>query len=125
MSKSTKIIYWTTTGLFAAFMAMSGVPNILKDAESIKFITHLGYPEYFIPFIGVGKVLGAIAILIPSFKKLKEWAYAGLFFDLIAATYSLTIIDGFQPSMLVMIVILGVAALSYIYNDKMYGDSEI
>jgi hypothetical protein len=51
--------------------------------------TKVGVPLYLIPFIGIAKVLGVIAILIPGFPKLKEWAYAGLFFDLIGATYSI------------------------------------
>lgn len=117
--KSTKIIYWVTTGLFAAFMIFSAIPNIMVNAASKQFLTdHLGYPEYFIPFIGVAKLLGAVGILIPSFKKLKEWAYAGLFFDLIGATYSNIMVDGFNMSMSLMVVIFGVAITSYLFNQK-------
>ncbi len=118
--KTIKIIYWTSTILFAGFMAMSAIPNILSEKEAVKFITDLGYPEYFIPFIGVAKLLGSIAILIPGLKKVKEWAYAGLFFDLIAATYSLIVINGFKPDMLVMGLIFAVGISSYIYNEKYY-----
>lgn len=119
--KKNKIIYWSTTGLFAAFMTFSAIPDMLKVPEAIQFITHLGYPEYFIPFIGLAKLLGSIAILIPSFKKIKEWAYAGLVFDLIAAVYSIVMTDGYDPGMLMMIPIFAVVATSYVYNTKVNG----
>lgn len=118
--KTTKIIYWTTTILFAAFMIFSAIPNIMSSPDSIEFVsTHLGYPKYFIPFIGVAKLLGSITILIPAFNKLKEWAYAGLSFDLIGAVYSIIHVDGFDPSMLVMVIVFAVAATSYILNAKL------
>lgn len=121
--KKTKIIYWSSTILFAAFMAFSAIPDILMDPEAVTFITNLGYPDYFIPFIGVAKLLGCIAILIPGFKKIKEWAYAGLIFDLIGAVYSLLMTNGFEMGMLMMIPIFAIAATSYIYNEKINGAS--
>lgn len=121
--KTTRIIYWTTTILFAAFMTFSAIPDILMVDDAIKFMTHLNYPLYFIPFIGVAKLLGAVAILIPAFKKIKEWAYAGLFFDLIGAVYSNIMTDGFQPGMLVMVVVFAIAIASYLYNQKYYADN--
>ncbi|MEW6469877.1 MAG: DoxX family protein [Bacteroidota bacterium] len=119
--KSIPIIYWTTTILFVGFMAFSGVFDILVTEEAVQFITHLGYPVYFIPFLGVAKLLGSIAILIPSFRRIKEWAYAGLFFDLIAAVYSNYMVDGFQPGALFMVPVFGMAIASYIYNRKYFG----
>ncbi len=86
--KNTKIIYWIVTGLMAAFMVMAAVPDVLRMPEAVEIFRHLGYPEYLIPFIGVAKILGVIAILVPGFPRLKEWAYAGLVFDLIGAFYS-------------------------------------
>lgn len=118
--KKTKIIYWTCTILFAGFMAMSAVPDVMMVPEAVSFITHLGYPNYFIPFIGVAKLLGAIAILLPQLKKLKEWAYAGLIFDLIGAVYSNIMVDGLKPDMLMMVPIFGLAIISYIYNEKLH-----
>jgi uncharacterized membrane protein YphA (DoxX/SURF4 family) len=81
-------------------------------------MTHLGYPRYFIPFIGVMKLLGCIAILIPGYPKIKEWAYAGLFFDLIGATYSSLATDGFMPQIFFMLVPFILGTLSYVYNQK-------
>lgn len=84
----TKIIYWIVTVLAAAFMIMAAVPDVMYATEAVTIFKHLGYPEYLLPFIGVAKILGAITILVPGFPRLKEWAYAGLTFDLIGAFYS-------------------------------------
>lgn len=116
--KNQKTIYWASTGLFAAFMLFSAIPDLMKVEEAKAFILHLGYPEYFVPFIGFAKLLGSISILIPSFKKLKEWAYAGLVFDLIGAFYSNIMTDGLNWGILMAIPIFGTVAISYIYNQK-------
>ncbi|MCU0326306.1 MAG: DoxX family protein [Spirosomaceae bacterium] len=88
--KKLNLYYWIVTGIFAAFMIMSSVSNVVKEPEAVKMIKDaLGYPEYIIPFLGVAKILGSIAILIPQFVRIKEWAYAGLFFDLVGALYSI------------------------------------
>ncbi len=120
--KSTKIIYWTTTILFAGFMIFSAIPDIAMTDETKQFMRHLGYPDYFMPFIGIAKLLGSLAILTPGLKKIKEWAYAGLIFDLIGAVYSNIMIDGFQPGLLVMIPVFIVAIVSYLYNEKLYNN---
>ena len=99
-------------------MTFSAIPDILVIEEAKQFMTHLGYPVYFIPFIGVAKLLGSIAILIPQFNKIKEWAYAGLFFDLIGAIYSNIMVEGWHPSMFAMVPILAIAITSYIYSHK-------
>ncbi len=117
--KNQKLIYWITTGLFSAFMMFSAIPDIIMQEEAKTFIIQLGYPEYFIPFIGVAKLLGSIAILVQGFKKIKEWAYAGLVFDLIGAVYSNIMIHGFDPGMFVMIPIFALVISSYIYNEKL------
>ena len=124
--KKTKTLYWIFTGLISAFMLFTSIPDILSTADAITFMTHLGYPAYFIPFIGVAKALGVIAILIPGFPKIKEWAYAGLFFDLIGATYSIIAVYGISPSIIFMIVTIGVLALSYIfYHRKLNQKTEL
>ncbi|HYV90211.1 MAG TPA: DoxX family protein [Chitinophagales bacterium] len=86
--KKTKIIYWIFTAPFAAFMLSTAVPDALSTKEATDFMIKLGYPAYIVPFLGVAKILGVIAILIPGFPRIKEWAYAGLAFDLIGAMYS-------------------------------------
>jgi uncharacterized membrane protein len=116
--KKLNILYWTFTGLFALVMLMSGIQNALVTQQSIEVFKSLGYPEYIIPFIGVAKVLGSIAILVPGLRTLKEWAYAGLFFDLTGATYSSVVAQEFHPAMLGMLVFFGLFALSYFYYRK-------
>ncbi|MEJ7587008.1 MAG: DoxX family protein [Ferruginibacter sp.] len=111
--KKIKAAYWIITVLFAAFMLLSAIPNIFVDAESVAMITGLGYPKYFIPFIGVAKLLGVLVILVPGFKRLKKWAYAGLFFDLTGATYSVIAKEGFQLALTFMILPIGFLFLSY------------
>ena len=118
--KKTKTIYWIVTGLFGAFMGFTAIPDILMNADAITFMNHLGYPNYFIPFIGVAKVLGVIAIFIPGFPRVKEWAYAGLCFDLIGAVYSIVAIDGFQPGIFFMLLPFVLGTISYIYSHKLY-----
>jgi DoxX-like family len=116
--KKTNILFWTFTILFAAFMLSSAVPDILVLADASAFITALGYPKYIVPFLGVAKALGSIAILIPGFPRIKEWAYAGLFFDLAGATYSGIAVSGFVPPMLFMILPFSLEILSYYYHHK-------
>lgn len=116
--KKTKIIYWIFTGLFAFFMLGSAIPDALVMPIAVGGFKEMGYPVYIIPFLGVAKILGVIAILIPGYPRIKEWAYAGLTFDLIGATYSIInsgkSIDNWAP----MFIILFLAAGSYIYYHK-------
>jgi hypothetical protein len=117
--KKINILYWIFTGLFAALMLMSAIPDVLSSPIAITGMHDgLGYPLYFIPFIGVAKVLGAITVVVPGFKRLKEWAYAGLVFDLVGATYS--IIAAHQPvgSWVFMVLPLLLAGLSYSFYHK-------
>jgi hypothetical protein len=79
----------------AAFMLMASIPDILQIPQAVEVFTHLGYPTYLLPFIGIAKTLGVVVVLVPGFRRLKEWAYAGLVFDLIGALYShLAVGDG-------------------------------
>ena len=116
--KKNNIIFWVVTILFSAFMVWSSLNQIRNTPDAHAFMSHLGYPDYFSQFIGVMKVLGVIAILIPGFRYLKEWAYAGLFFDLVGAVYSLVAVDGFQASVLIMLPPIIFLFVSYIYFHK-------
>ena len=80
--------YWVVTGLMAAFMLMASIPDVLRQRQAIEVFGHLGYPAYLLPFLGTAKILGVIAVLIPGSGRLKEWAYAGLIFDITGALYS-------------------------------------
>lgn len=116
--KKINIFYWITTVLFGAFMLTSAIPNILSSEEWVVIFKQLGYPLYMLPFLGVAKLLGVMVLLIPGFNRVKEWAYAGLFFDLVGAIYSALAAFGFDPQMLVMIVPFALGALSYIYHHQ-------
>lgn len=116
--KRTKILYWIFTGLFSALMLFSAIPDLLLSEDTVAFMHMLGYPDYFTFFIGVAKVLGVIAILIPGFPRIKEWAYAGLMFDLIGATYSLIAIGTQVTDLWFMLIALGLGTTSYIFYHK-------
>jgi hypothetical protein len=119
------ILYWTSTILFALFMGMTGVQNILMTQASIDLITtDLGYPQYIIPFLGWAKVFGVIGILAPIPARLREWCYAGLFFDFIGAIYSGVAVNGFDPMMLTLLVPFAFMGLSYgAYHQRLKTNS--
>ncbi len=88
MTKRNKIIYWTTTVLLALGMFSGGLAQIFRVKENVEGIVHLGYPIYLMSILGVWKILGVIAILLPKTPLLKEWAYAGFFFAMTGAVIS-------------------------------------
>ena len=88
MEKGNKIIYWVATALLAIGMLQSGIFALLRTKEWIDLVVGLGYPVYFLTILGIWKILGVIAILIPRFKLVKEWAYAGFFFAMTGALVS-------------------------------------
>ncbi len=88
MKKRNKIIYWIATIWLALGMLSSGVVQLCKVKIEVDFITHLGYPIYFITILGVWKILGVITVLVPRLPLLKEWAYAGFFFAMSGAIFS-------------------------------------
>ena len=88
MEKRKLIIYWVTTGLVAIGMLGSGIAQIFSTKDMIDLVVPLGYPVYFLSILGTWKILGVIAILIPRFPRLKEWAYAGFFFAMTGALVS-------------------------------------
>jgi hypothetical protein len=115
--KKTNILYWIFTGLFAAFMALGAIFDIISHPTAVQGMHgELGYPLYFIPFIGVAKFLGAIVILLPGFHRIKEWAYAGFAYDLIGATYSIFAIG--KPDWVGMFIPLSILAIAYILYHK-------
>ncbi|MDX2174429.1 MAG: DoxX family protein [Bacteroidota bacterium] len=88
MEKRNKIIYWIATGLLSFGMLASGIQQLFQTKTMLDISSPLGYPPYFLSIIGVWKILAVIAILIPRFTLLKEWAYAGLFFVMTGAFVS-------------------------------------
>jgi uncharacterized membrane protein YhaH (DUF805 family) len=120
-TKTINIIYWISTIIFAALMIFSAVGGVQPSQEAIKLMhDSLGYPVYFIQFISIAKLVGCIAILVPGLhRSVKEWAYAGLFFDLAAAVYSGIAASGtFDPKMLGMLIWIVPGVVSYYYWHK-------
>jgi DoxX-like family len=83
--KLKSIIYWVITGILAFCIGSGGAAELARVPGTVQGLVHLGYPEYFATIIGFWKVLGAVAILAPGFPTLKEWAYAGIFFNMTGA----------------------------------------
>jgi hypothetical protein len=115
MGKRNKIIYWISTAWLALGMLSTGILQLSKaKAEGalappgVFGITHLGFPVYFLTILGVWKILGVVALLIPKFPLLKEWAYAGFFFVMSGAIFShIACGDSFNeiyPSLLLLIL---------------------
>ena len=88
MEKRNKIIYWIATIWLALGMLSTGIVQLIQMDEEVVMMKHLGYPFYFLTILGVWKMLGVIAILIPKFPLLKEWTYAGFFFAMSGAIFS-------------------------------------
>jgi uncharacterized membrane protein YphA (DoxX/SURF4 family) len=94
--KTKPIVYWTLTILVAFFIGGGGLAQIWQyRVNPHGVVPELGYPMYFFAILGIWKVLGAIAILVPRFPRLKEWAYAGIFFDLTGAAASCAAVGGY------------------------------
>ena len=120
-AKTTNIIYWISTIIFAALMIFSAAGGLQPTQEAIQILHDgLGYPVYFIQFISIAKLIGAIVILIPGLNRsVKEWAYAGLFFDLAGAIYSGVASSGrFDPMMFMMLLWILPGIVSYYYWHK-------
>ena len=93
--KTKSILYWITTILVAVPIGSGGAAQVAHLQQNVDgFVRVLGYPLYFVTVLGIWKVLGAIAILVPRFPRLKEWAYAGIIFDLTGAAASWAAVGG-------------------------------
>ncbi len=124
--KTTNILYWVFTVIFAGLIIFASVDNVMVGKDSIALITDtLQFPKYMIPFLGVAKLLGVVGILIPQLPRwMKEWAYAGIFFDLVGATYAfIAISGGFQAGHLGMLMFFVPGILSYIWFHKKFGSA--
>jgi uncharacterized membrane protein YphA (DoxX/SURF4 family) len=99
-------------------MLGSALPDIISADIAVKGFADIGYPAYLVPFLGIAKLLGVIAILIPGFPKIKEWAYAGLMFDLLGAVYSIRAAGISIENWLPVFIPITIGVLSYVYYQK-------
>jgi MYXO-CTERM domain-containing protein len=111
--KARKIGYWVATGLVAFAFVTGGGVDLSGSPQVLEGMTHLGYPPYFATILGVWKVLGAVALLAPRFPRLKEWAYAGMFFDLTGAACSHAASGDPAGKVITPLVLLAVVAASW------------
>lgn len=114
--KVNKIVYWTSTIIFAAFFLMSVTMYFTKNPQVVEGMKLSGFPPYMLGILGTAKLLGVIALLQPRFKTLKEWAYAGFTINLIGAVWTHAATNTPFVSALVFMVIL---AVSYIFWKRM------
>ena len=118
MTKRNKIIYWVATVWLAVAMIASGIQQIFTIGGFVEIMERLGFPTYFSVILGVWKTAGVVAILIPKFPLLKEWAYAGFFFLLTGAIFTHAavgdeLIEYFGPALLLVLTII-----SWFYRPK-------
>src|SRR5690606_13592931 len=88
VKKRNKIIYWIATGFLSLGMVAGGVQQLLQIGGYVEIVSQLGYPIYLLSILGAWKILGVIAVLVPKFPLVKEWAYAGFFFAMSGAAVS-------------------------------------
>jgi hypothetical protein len=110
--KTRTVGYWATTGLVAAAFAFGGFVDVSHGPDVVAGMQHLGYPLYFATLLGVWKLLGAVAVIVPGWPRLKEWAYAGMFFDLTGAAVSHAALGDPAGNVITPLVILALVIAS-------------
>lgn len=111
--KGKVIGYWAATGLIALAFVAGGLGDVMRSPAVMEGMAHLGYPAYFALILGAWKILAAPALLVPGFPRLKEWAYAGIFFDLTGAAVSHAALGDGAGKVLTPLFLLGIAAASW------------
>jgi len=111
MKKRDKIIYWVATIWLSLGMVSTGIVQIIHMDEEVQKMNTLGYPVYFLTIIGTWKLLGVVAVLMPKFPLVKEWAYSGFFFLMTGAIFThIAVGDGaetyFGPALLLVLTII-------------------
>ena len=110
-TKRNNIIYWIATLWLALGMTSTGIVQLIKLKEETDMMTRLGYPFYFLTILGTWKILGVIAVLVPKFSLMKEWAYAGFFFAMSGAIFSHAAVgdsakEFFGPTLLLVLTVV-------------------
>lgn len=118
MDKRNKIIYWVVTVFLSVGMLAGGIQQMLQIGGYNEIITKLHYPLYVLSILGVWKILGVIAILIPKFPLLKEWAYAGFFFAMSGAAISHFAVGQSFTEAIPALILLAVTVLSWYFRPS-------
>jgi hypothetical protein len=120
--KRDKIFYWISTGLVSAAFLMSGSMYLSGAPQIIDGFKAIGFPLYFVPFLGIAKISGALALLNPWFRGLKEWAYAGITINLLGAAWAHI---STQTPFATILVFLLVLAVSYFFHTRVQQQQEL
>jgi len=116
--KTELIGYWVATGLTALAFTFGGLADVARAPDVQAGFTHLGYPLYVAVILGIWKLLGAAAIVAPRLPRLKEWAYAGMFFDLTGAAASHVAVGDPASKVIIPLVVLALAATSWVLRPE-------
>lgn len=117
MKKRDKIIYWIATIWLSLGMVSTGIVQLLRmDDEVDMIVQDLGYPAYILALLGIWKLLGVVAVLIPKYPLVKEWAYAGFFFTMTGALYSHIAVGSGMSEIFPPILLLVLTAVSYYFR---------
>lgn len=112
-TRTTRLTYWASTGVTVIVFAGVGIANLARVPAVVENVTHLGYPAYLTTILGICQILGAIAVASPADPRLKEWAYAGMFFNLAGAAASHASSGDPFTRVLVPLVLLAVVMTSW------------
>src|SRR5262245_47501884 len=112
-ARAKTIGYWTTTALLVLGVVSGGAAELARSPGNIEGIVGLGYPAYLATILGVWKLLGTVALLAPRFPRLKEWAYAGIFFNMTGAAISHAVCGDAAWHVLVTLGLAGLAVASW------------
>jgi uncharacterized membrane protein YphA (DoxX/SURF4 family) len=115
-TKKQKVLYRGATAVATLTFGIAGMADLLRVPAVTASLQHLGYPMYLLTILGLWKLLGSVAIAVPRLSRLKEWAYAGMFFDLTGAAMSHAICGHPVPDILLPLVLLGVVMISWYYR---------
>jgi hypothetical protein len=116
--KKILMIYWIFTGLLIVYTISGSITDIMSVPFAVALFTHLGYPTYLLPFLGIAKLLGIVALLFSGFSRIKEWVYAGFVYDLTGAMYSSISVGDPASSWLLFLIGYILIAGSYIFHHK-------
>ena len=118
----TKVfMYWSTTVFLALIMLSGGIAELIQRTDNVQGMAILGYPPYFMYIIGLWKILGTIVILAPGFPRLKEWAYAGAFFNMTGAAASHFFANDYGPyawHVIINLIFAGVVIASWVLRPS-------
>jgi uncharacterized membrane protein YphA (DoxX/SURF4 family) len=123
--KAIKITYWIFTILLVALMLFSAFASLKQNPSGIAMMKHIGYPYSVLTLLSIAKILGVIAILVPGFPRLKEWAYAGFTFDLVGASYAFLAVGDPVSRLLPVLLSLFFVFGSYIFYQMKMKDEKL